>query len=139
MKIVADVNVIIAALLANSTSRKLLLSADAEFYFPAQSLVSLHKYEEELIQKSGLSRDEYVLLKSELFAKIALIPNEAVSRHIDNAFDIMGAIDDEDVTILAGAFAVSALIWSQDKHFERQDKIHVLKTADMVKLFGDTV
>ncbi len=50
--------------------------------------------------------------------------------------EIMGHIDKEDVTFIAAALSQgNAIIWSDDRHFEKQDKVITLKTRDLVNLF----
>ena len=54
----------------------------------------------------------------------------------DKAKEIMEDIDKEDVVFIAAALSQeNSIIWSDDKHFEKQDKVLVLKTKDMVTLF----
>ena len=48
---------------------------------------------------------------------------------------IMKDIDIDDAPILACALAIKNIgIWSEDKHFEKQNKIKVWKTKDILKL-----
>ena len=55
----------------------------------------------------------------------------------DEAKKIMEHIDPEDVTFIATALCQNnAVIWSDDKHFKKQDKIPNLKTCDMINLFS---
>ena len=54
----------------------------------------------------------------------------------DEAKQIMEHIDPEDVTFIAAALSQEdAVIWSDDRHFEKQDNVIILKTKDMVSLF----
>ena len=45
----------------------------------------------------------------------------------------MEHIDEEDVVFLSTALSISdSVIWSDDRHFEKQDKVKVLKTEDII-------
>ena len=45
----------------------------------------------------------------------------------------MEHIDPEDIVFIATALSISdSAIWSDDGHFEKQDKVKVLKTKDVV-------
>ena len=45
---------------------------------------------------------------------------------------------DMNVFIAAALSYPDSKIWSDDKHFERQNKIQVLKTKSMIIMFGDS-
>ena len=65
---------------------------------------------------------------------IKLVPTEEVQKNWNEAKKIMEHIDPEDVVFIATALSVSgSVIWSDDRHFEKQDKVKVLKTEHMTK------
>ncbi len=134
MKIIVDVNVLLSALIRDSTTRKIILQSDFDFYFPEPSMHKIRKYEAYILQKSGLSEKEYNILVARLFRYITLVPVEKVKSSWSDAVQVMGRIDEEDVVFIAVAMLVDdSIIWSDDKDFDRQKRIKVLKTADMVK------
>ena len=45
----------------------------------------------------------------------------------------MDKIDPDDTPFITAALATKSDIWSDDKHFEKQNKIRVKKTSDLVK------
>ena len=47
--------------------------------------------------------------------------------------DIMDRIDKNDTPFIAAALAANLPIWSDDKHFEKQNKIKIFKTKDLVR------
>ena len=54
----------------------------------------------------------------------------------EEAKKIMTQIDPEDVPFIAAALSQeNAIIWSDDKHFDQQDRVLNLKTKDIVALF----
>ena len=68
-----------------------------------------------------------------LFKYIKLVPTEEIRKNWGKAKKIMGHIDKEDAIFIAAALSIrDSIIWSDDKHFKKQDKVKVLKTGDMV-------
>ncbi len=137
MKIIVDVNALISALLRESTSRGLIVNSGQDFGFPEPSLHKIRKYKEYILEKSGFSEFEFLIIFHSLLHFIRIIPTEEISQHLNEAKKIMEHIDPEDVTIIATALSQeNSVIWSNDAHFDKQNKVFVLKTEDMVKLFS---
>src|SRR3989338_593398 len=135
MNIIIDVNVFLSALIRDSTTRELILTYDQEFYFPEKSLQKIRKYRKYVQKKSGLSDLDFLKLFYTLLKFIKIIPNEELLDHWDEAKRVMEHIDPEDVTFIAAALSQEdAVIWSDDRHFEKQDKVIVLKTKDLINL-----
>lgn len=133
MKVITDVNVILSALIRDSTTRKIILNSEFDFYFPEPSLHKIRKYKEYILEKSGLSEEEFKDLMAILFKYIRIVPTEEIEKNWSEAKKIMENIDPEDVVFIATALSISdSVIWSDDRHFEKQDKIKVLKTEDMI-------
>ena len=133
MKIILDVNVILSALIRDSTTRKIILNSEFDFYFPELSLHKIRKYKDYILEKSGLTEEEYNKIMATLFKYIKLVPTEEIEKNWDKAKEIMEHIDPEDVVFIATALSISdSVIWSDDGHFEKQDKVKVLKTEDMI-------
>lgn len=140
MIIVVDVNVLFAALMRDSTTREIMVKSGQDFCFPELSIHKIRKYKELILEKSGLSELEFLVIFNTLLRFIRVIPTEEIRQCWEEAKGIMEHIDPEDVTIVAAAISQEqALIWSDDKHFDRQDKILTLKTRDIVTLFGEEI
>ena len=139
MRIILDVNVILSALIRDSTTRKLILTSGFSFYFPEPSLRKIVKYKSYIMEKSGLTDAEYGEVVATLFKYVRLIPVEEIRKNWDKAKEIMERIDEEDVVFIAVALSIAdSAIWSNDKDFEKQDKIKVLKTVNVLKIAGET-
>ena len=133
MKVITDVNVILSALIRDSTTRKRILNSEVDFYFPEPSLHKIRKYKSYILEKSGLTEAEYDKIMATLFKYIKLVPTEEIEKNWDEAKKIMEHIDPEDVVFIATALSISdSIIWSDDGHFEKQDKVKVLKTEDII-------
>ena len=134
MKVILDVNVILSALIRDSTTRKIILNSEFDLYFPEPSLHKIRNYKSYILEKSGLSEEEYDKIIATLFKYIKLVPTEEIEKNWDKAKEIMEHIDKEDVVFIATALSISdSVIWSDDRHFEKQDKVKVLKTKDILK------
>jgi len=133
MKIILDVNVILSALIRDSTTRKIILNSEFDFYFPEPSLHKIRKYKSYILEKSGLIEEEYNKIMATLFKYIKLVPTKEIDKNWDEAKKIMEHIDKEDVVFIATALSLpDSVIWSDDRHFEKQDKVKVFKTKDMI-------
>ena len=133
MNVVVDTNRIIAALIKNGISRRIIMdNKKFEFLIPDHSLIEVEKYREEIKQKAHISDQEFEVLLSLLLEKIEIIPKAEYEFCIDEARKLIPDIG--DVPFLALAIAVDAVgVWSEDAHFQKQNKMRVLKTSDMVE------
>lgn len=135
MKFILDVNVLLSALIRDSSTRKIIINSGLDFYFPEISLNKIDKYKEYIIEKAEISEQEFARTLELLFQFIKIIPSYELDNHLEQAKTIMEHIDIEDVTFIAGALSKeNSAIWSDDKDFEKQTKIKVLKTKDILEL-----
>ena len=133
MKVILDVNVILSALIRDSTTRKIILNSEFDLYFPEPSLHKIRKYKNYILETSGLTKEIYDKITATLFKYIKVVPIEETEKNWNEAKKIMENIDKEDVVFIATALSIeNSVIWSDDRHFEKQNKVKVLKTRDMV-------
>src|SRR3989338_3860929 len=105
MKIILDVNIILSALIRDSVTRKIIVESNADFYFPEQSLHKIRKYQNYILEKSGLDEVEYLQVLEKLFIYIKLIPEEEFIQNWEEAKLIMENIDPEDAVFIASALS----------------------------------
>ena len=135
MNIIVDVNALMSGLLKDSTSRNIIVNFEQNFCFPEPSLIKIRKYKEYILRKTEFSELEFLVIFNMLLQFIKIIPEETIIQHWEEAKQIMGHIDPEDVTIVAAALSQDhSIIWSDDHHFEQQNRILTLKTKDMLVL-----
>ena len=116
------------------------MQSGISFYYPAISMNEVHKYRELIIEKSGLSSDEYTELLRAILSYITLIRNNNLVNYLEEGNRIIGKIDKKDIAFISCALAVDADgIWSEDRHFEEQNKIRVLKTKEMLTLYSNNL
>ena len=136
MKIIIDTNILLSALIKDSVTRKILIEAEWQFFYPEMSFHEVRKHKDLVLDKSGMKNEEYIQVLNQLFQNIELIPEESIYPTLKEANDIMGKIDPDDAVFLAAALGIpNSLIWSDDSDFDKQLKVRVLKTKDVVKLF----
>ncbi len=134
MIFIIDVNVVISALIKNGKNRELLIDSPFTLYSPETLMTSLRKYEALIIEKSGLSKEEFEELLSLLIENITIMERAAYQEFMQEADKILGTVDKEDVPYIALALSrANDGIWSDDNHFQKQRKVKIWKTVDIMK------
>jgi len=137
MKLVVDTNRIISALIKDGLSRKILYSDKFEFFSLKYVTKEIFKYKSLIVRKSKKKEEDVDLLISLLFEKITILEEKTVLKKMSYALEIMKNIDIKDAPILAAALCFeNEGIWTEDKHFDRQDLVKVWKTSDLLKFMG---
>lgn len=133
MKIIVDSNIIISALLYNSAKRMIIVLSGLDFYYPRSSQKEISKYKKEILEKSGITESEYEEVLNLLFKKIHIIEEDEIQNYLSEASELIGNIDPKDVPFIACALAYpNSVMWSDDRHFEKQNKIKILKQKDIL-------
>ena len=135
MKIVVDTNRIIAALIKEGTTRKILFDDYFEFITPDYTISEIHEHEDELKKITKLKDDEFKMLLDLILEHIKIIPQSEYSDFVEKCKDDI--IDRDDVPILAVAIANEVPgIWAHDLHFKDQNKVKVFTNIDMLRMSG---
>jgi predicted nucleic acid-binding protein len=133
MKLVIDTNRIMAGLLKESTSRKIILDSQFVFYAPDYIETELFKHREYLIKKAKMTESDFDTLLNTLLGQITLVPFEDFEQDYSRAIQIMESVDENDAPFLAVGLALKLDgIWTEDRHFLRQDLIRVFHTSDLI-------
>ncbi|MBS3140591.1 putative toxin-antitoxin system toxin component, PIN family [Candidatus Woesearchaeota archaeon] len=136
MKLVIDTNRIIAALITNSASRKIIKNIDYQFIAPDYSLEEIRKYKDEICKKSELDEEEFAVLLDLIFNNIKIISKLDYIDFIAEAEELIKIRDIKDAPFLALAIAEKAdEIWSEDKDFLVQNRIKIYTTEDLLISF----
>lgn len=134
MRLVVDTNALVAALLRDSTARRILLSPDLELYSPETLLEEVEGHKGELVTKSGLAPEDLENLLSDLLRRVAIVPVRRFKPHLAAAERAIGTVDENDAPLLAAALAVKASgVWSDDSDFQKQGLVKVFRTKDLVE------
>lgn len=133
MKLVVDTNVLIAALLKDSVTRRILLHPSFEFLTPEYAFEEVEAHAGELVAKSALSRYRLLRVIDSVRDHVAVVPFASFHSTYGRALDIMSDIDPTDAPFVALALSFeNDGIWTNDAHFHKQNVIRVWSTADMV-------
>jgi len=137
MNLVVDTNRIIAALARDSASRKIILSEEFSLLTVGVSKEEIKEHKQELLDKAKLTEEHLDTILALLFSRILIVDNIVIERKMNEAKKIMGGIDPDDTPFAALALAVeNEGIWSDDKHFEQQNRIRVWKTKELLALIS---
>lgn len=97
----------------------------------------MRKYKDLVLKKSGMNEGDYNILLDLILGHVNIIPDERIMSNLDEAKEIMGHIDPDDVVFIATKLSFpESIIWSDDSDFDKQDKIKVLKSEKVIKLFN---
>jgi len=119
MRLVLDTNILIAALIKDSITRRILLLSDLEFLLPAFALDELARHRAKIIGAARLKGDELDLLLTLLLKSVAVVPFERIAHYFPDADALIAAADPDDVPFVALALAEEHDgIWSNDRAFE---------------------
>ncbi|MEK6936841.1 MAG: PIN domain-containing protein [Nanoarchaeota archaeon] len=134
MNLVIDTNIIIAGLVKDSITRKLILSDKLNLFSVNFSKIEIEKYKKEILEKTNFSAEEFNLIMNLLFDKITFLNDLEISAKMREAKEIMDKIDPSDTPFIAASLVRNFSIWSDDNHFEKQNKIRVFKTKEIIKM-----
>lgn len=132
MRLIIDTNSIIAALVKDSTSRKIVLNPKFKFYCTEHVFKEIEEHFEEITKKTKNVEKTKELL--ELIKKsLSTIDEGLVVEHISKADKLIR--DKEDIPLIALALAIpNQGIWTSDKDFLEQQKIKIWTTKELLEL-----
>ena len=97
MKLVIDTNNIIAALIKNGISRRIIVSPVIDLITPDHTLQEISKYEKLICEKAKVSSNEFKLLINLIFEQITIVPKEEYIKYIDKSKNLIYDIFDREV------------------------------------------
>ena len=135
MILIADTNRIIAALIKDSTSREILLSDKFVFLTVGFTKTELKEHMKEILKKANISETALDSLLALIFGNIYVVDDSIIKNNFEDAKKIMDSIDPNDTPYIALVLSVeNSGIWSDDKHFQKQNKVRIWKTPELMKL-----
>ena len=132
---VIDTNIIFSALLKNSAARKIILSDTFDLFVPEFLFTEIIKYEEVILKKAGMEKENLELLLLLLQSHISVIPFKMFFDFLEAAEKEMEKIDMKDAPFIALALKLKIPIWSNDLHFKKQKKVVSFNTAEIISDF----
>ena len=132
MKLVIDANIIFAALIKGGLTAELIISNELQLFAPEFLLEEFSKYQNQILEKTHRSKENFVNFVRILKEYITFIPQKNITPFLEkaNAF----SPDPKDSVYLALALALKSAVWSNDKKLKNeQNHIKVLSTEDLIK------
>lgn len=136
MNIVVDTNIFISALIKESLTRYVIFTSKETFLFPEFEFLELKNHYSEIIDKSRLNEKEFLSLLRKLLGIVKIIRMKETFAYKERAKKIMDKIDLNDAPFIASALATKAVIWSDDRHFKKQNEVPTYNTKEMLSLIS---
>ena len=127
--LVIDTNIFMSGLIKEGLTRGIITNSKINFLFPEFELEEIYAHKNEIIKKAGYSEKEFYVLLLRLLKYVRIIPTDVVVDYKKQAYEIIGYIDEDDVIFIATALAFNCPIWSEDKHFQKQNIVKIFKTS----------
>ena len=135
MLLIVDTNIIISCLIKDSKTREILMTANIDFAVPEWVHSEIRKHMKLIAKKADVSVIELEHFMEELFQGVHTTPFEEYQANIDEAHKLIGEVDKDDVPFIALALALHAdAIWTNDKDFDEQFQVAVLKTHELLEM-----
>ena len=131
----ADANVLIAAFLKDSTTRRIITLAELQLLVPEFIFEEFERHRRELARRAGLAPSDAERLLKTIRNHFVVIPADLIAERIAEAIRILKGIDERDAPYLAAALAVPCdAIWSDDPHLKLQRLVPCLTTRELVEI-----
>lgn len=134
-----DANILFAAFMRDSTTRKILLTktpTPLKLYAPAFIIDEVYKYKDLLAKKAMLNKNEVLGLILQLIyaSGIEIIDYGYLDKFKKDAYRISPTVN--DAIYFAVALYKRCPIWSNDKLMAKQDRVKVISTKDLLAILG---
>ncbi|MGB9195893.1 MAG: PIN domain-containing protein [Terriglobales bacterium] len=133
MKLVADANVLLSAVLGGRAKAVLQHPAIDELLTPEVALSEVQEYAVILARKRRLSMDTLLLAVAAL--PVTVVEQAVYSRVLSRARRLIGRRDPDDVDVLALALHTELPLWSNDNDFEAAG-VEWYTTAELLRKLG---
>jgi predicted nucleic acid-binding protein len=135
LRLVIDTNRIMAGLLRESTSRRIILHDHFSFFAPDYIETELFRHHAYLVKKSKMAEPDFDETLRILLSHVTLVAFEDFEEEYPRAQQIMEPVDVDDSPFLAVGLALRiGGIWTEDRHFLRQDLLKVYTTGDLIAI-----
>lgn len=132
MNLVIDTNIFISALIKDSKTREIIFNTNFNLLFPEFEFQEIFNHMEEILKKSKLKEFELHTILLGLLKKVRIIKTDKIIKYKKEASKIIGYIDKDDIIFIATALAFNCPVWTDDKHFQKQNRIKIIKTEEMI-------
>jgi len=135
MKLVVDANILFAASIKDGLTAEIFISEDLQLFAPEFLLEEFSKYQNQIIEKTHRSKEDFEKFLHLLKEYITFIPQKNITPFLEHVDSF--SPDPKDSVYLALALALKSAIWSNDKKLkEKQNHVEVLSTEDLINITG---
>ena len=132
MELVADTNIVVAAILRPGMTRRLIFYPGFGLHSPKRVVSEIWAHHNELVQKSQLSEKDYLDVVRIVLFNITLVPESNYHMFKEDAIAI--SPDYDDWPFFAVALQRNCAIWSNEKRLKNQKKVKVYNTGELFEL-----
>lgn len=129
--LVIDTNILMSALIKEGLTREILTNLQTNFIFPDFGLEEIYRHKEEIKYKAKLNEKDFNIILLRVLKHINLIPINLILPFSKESKNIIKNIDEDDSVFIATALTFNCPIWSEDKHFKKQNKVKVFTTSEL--------
>ncbi|PIN74282.1 hypothetical protein COV20_01545 [Candidatus Woesearchaeota archaeon CG10_big_fil_rev_8_21_14_0_10_45_16] len=134
MRVVIDANILIAMLVKPGLPIDLFFDTRLSLLAPRLLFEELESHKEEILQKSGFTKEEFDWLFLVLKHNITVVSEQDFLQCREEAVSVCP--DPKDVIYFALALYQKCPIWSNEKGLKKQEKVIVYAMHDLISLFG---
>jgi|SRR3989344_1323309 len=132
MKFVVDTNVLFTQFWKDSFTKELFKDPRLELYSPEFALEEIKYHIQEIIDKTAISKEEFIRLRLELTSLIEFIP---LLEYSEKLKEVQRFIPDvSDIDFFALAIDLGCPVWSNDAELKKQNKVEVFTTEEIIRL-----
>lgn len=140
MDLVIDANILFAAFMKDSTTRKLLLTktpAPLRLYTTPVLMEEVYKYRKLLARKASIAENEVMDLMLELVSasNIEIVEEKELNTFRDQAEKVSPRKN--DAPYFAVALYKKCGLWSNDKPLKRQNSVVVITTKELLEILDN--
>ena len=134
LRLVVDTNIILSAMIKDSTIRKIIVESDIDFFTPDFTFDEINRHLNYICKKNSLNRKINLKILAVLSKYINVVDFGFYAHKITEARKLIGKIDEKDIPFLALALSFeNDGIWTNDKHFLKQKKMKIWGTKEILK------
>ena len=102
------------------------------FFAPSFALFEIEEHKEEILAKSGISKEQLDIILITFSMKIKFVEPSEFKYFVKKAKEICP--DEDDTEFFSLCLAKNLPLWSNDKKLKEQNFVHVLNTSELVKI-----
>lgn len=133
MDLVIDANILFATMIRKGITEKVLLSNGLHLYAPEYLLIEFKEHKQRILELTNREESDFLKLMDIFERRIEFIPIDEFRDYIPEAETLLE--DKDDAAYLAVCLAKNMSLWSNDTGFQKQDKVKVFTTQELIRIY----